>query len=83
MKLLYFARFRQILGKGEEVIELPSGILTVNDLIAWLRSTDDAYAQVFADTRVVRVAIDKEHGKLDTAISGAHEVAFFPPVTGG
>jgi len=83
MKLLYFARFRQILGKGEEAIELPADIRTANELITWLRVKDEAYDLVFSDTRIVRVAIDREHSNLDASIIGAREVAFFPPVTGG
>jgi sulfur-carrier protein len=32
---------------------------------------------------VIRTAIDKVHVKPDTAIRGAKEIAFFPPMTGG
>jgi len=32
---------------------------------------------------VIRAAIDKRHVKPDTAIGGAKEIAFFPPMTGG
>ena len=31
MKLLYFAKIREALGKGEEIISLPSDIITVRD----------------------------------------------------
>lgn len=83
MKLLYFARVKQIVGKGEEEVELPAGIATVSALIEWLKGRDEGYAHAFADLRVVRAAINQAHVQLDAPLEGAHEIAFFPPVTGG
>lgn len=83
MKLLYFARVKQMVGKSEEEVELPAGIATVGALIEWLKGRDEGYAHAFADLRVVRAAINQAHVKLDAPLKGAHEIAFFPPVTGG
>ncbi|MFO0991674.1 MAG: molybdopterin converting factor subunit 1 [Hyphomicrobiales bacterium] len=83
MKLLYFARVKQMVGKGEEEVELPAGIATVGALIEWLKGRDEGYAHAFADLRVVRAAINQAHVQLDASLKGAHEIAFFPPVTGG
>ena len=33
--------------------------------------------------KVIRAAIDRAHVQPDAAISGAREIAFFPPMTGG
>lgn len=82
-KLLYFARMRQIIGKGEEEIALPAEITTVSLLIDFLKARDEAYAAAFADPRIIRAAIDQAHAPLDAPITGAREIAFFPPVTGG
>jgi sulfur-carrier protein len=82
-KILYFARMRQILGKGEEEIAIPGDVTTVSMLIDFLKARDDGYAAAFADPRVIRAAIDQAHAPLDTPIKGAREIAFFPPVTGG
>jgi molybdopterin synthase sulfur carrier subunit len=82
-RLLYFARMRQIIGKGEEDIAVPPHVTTVSQLIDFLKERDDAYASAFADPRVVRAAIDQAHAPLDASIKGAREIAFFPPVTGG
>jgi molybdopterin synthase sulfur carrier subunit len=82
-KLLYFARMRQIIGKGEEDLAIPGHVKTVSMLIDFLKSRDEAYASAFADPRIIRAAIDQAHAPLDTPISGAREIAFFPPVTGG
>jgi molybdopterin synthase sulfur carrier subunit len=82
-KLLYFARMRQIIGKGEEDLAIPADIKTVSMLIDFLKGRDEAYASAFADPRIIRAAIDQAHAPLDAPISGAREIAFFPPVTGG
>ena len=83
MKLLYFAWVRERVGKGEEVVEPPSEIATVADLMIWLAGRGEEYAFAFANPRLIRAAIDRTHVKPDAAIAGAREVAFFPPMTGG
>ncbi|KQT78682.1 molybdopterin converting factor subunit 1 [Methylobacterium sp. Leaf466] len=83
MKLVYFAWVRERVGKAEEIVELPAGIATVADLVGWLRGRGEEYAAAFADAGVVRAAIDKVHAKPDSALAGASEIAFFPPMTGG
>ncbi|WP_119389471.1 molybdopterin converting factor subunit 1 [Taklimakanibacter lacteus] len=82
-KILYFARMRQIIGKGEEDIAIPGEVKTVSMLIDFLKGRDESYAAAFADPRIIRAAIDQAHAPLDTPIAGAREIAFFPPVTGG
>jgi len=83
MKVLYFAWVRERIGKAEEVVEPPPAVKTVGDLILWLKSRGEEYANAFAKPTVIRAAIDHTHVKADTAIAGAREVAFFPPMTGG
>lgn len=82
-KILYFARMRQIIGKGEEDIAIPGEVKTVSMLIDFLKDRDESYAAAFADPRIIRAAINQAHAPLDTPIAGAREIAFFPPVTGG
>jgi sulfur-carrier protein len=55
----------------------------VRDLVEELRGREERYALAFSDLRAVRVAVDQELADLDAPISGAREVAFFPPMTGG
>lgn len=83
MKVLYFAWVRERVGKADEIIEPPAGIKTVGELMNWLAERGDEYAYAFENRQVIRVAIDKAHVKPDTLIAGAHEIAFFPPMTGG
>ena len=83
MKVKYFAWVRERVGKAEETIEPPASVRTVDDLIKWLSARDDSYAYAFERPKVIRAAIGQTHVKADAAISGAREIAFFPPMTGG
>lgn len=83
MKLIYFAWVRERIGKPDEDVELPAGIATVADLVGWLKTRGEEYEYAFENEGVVRAAIDRVHVKPDTALSGAREIAFFPPMTGG
>ena len=81
--LRYFAWVRERIGKTEEVVDLPVGIRTVGDVVAWLAGRGEEYAYAFENPKVVRAAIDRSHVRPDTGIAGAREIAFFPPMTGG
>jgi len=83
MKILYFAWVRERVGKAEETVEPPAAVATVGDLMGWLAGRGDEYAHAFDNPRVIRAAIDRAHVKATTAIAGAREIAFFPPMTGG
>ena len=83
MKILYFARIRQIAGRSMEEVELPPSVATVADLVEFLSARDPSVAAALAERRTLRAAVDQNHVALDAPVSGAREVAFFPPVTGG
>jgi sulfur-carrier protein len=83
MKVKYFAWVRERIGKAEETIEPPDNVRTVGELIAWLSARGESYAYAFEKPKVIRAAIDHTHVKPETAIAGAGEIAFFPPMTGG
>ena len=83
MKLLYFAWVRERIGKPDEEVDVPASVRTVGDLVAWLQGRGEEYAYAFENGHVIRAAIDRNHVKPDTAIAGAREIAFFPPMTGG
>jgi molybdopterin synthase sulfur carrier subunit len=83
MKILYFARLRQIIGRGEDQLDVPACVTSVRELIEFLKERDASCAAAFADLRTVRAAVNQSHVGLDAPLAGAHEVAFFPPVTGG
>jgi sulfur-carrier protein len=77
--ILYFAWVRDAVGVGEEQVDLPERVRTVADLADWLAVRHP----VFGDRDRLRVAVDQVMAGFDTGISGAKEIAFFPPVTGG
>ena len=83
MKILYFARLRQIIGRGQEDIDVPTDVKTVSALIDFLKGRDEGIATAFADMRTLKVAINQSYASFDSSLAGATEVAFFPPVTGG
>ena len=83
MKLRYFAWVRERIGKPEEEVELPASVATIAQLMQWLSRRGEEYAYAFENPKVIRAAIDRTHVKADTAIVGAREIAFFPPMTGG
>jgi sulfur-carrier protein len=83
VRVLYFAWVRERIGKAEEMVEPPATVRTVGDLIEWLKARGEEYAHAFETPRVIRAAIDHTHVKPEALISGAREIAFFPPMTGG
>jgi len=83
VKVRYFAWVRERVGKPEEEIEVPPGVGTVDELMHWLAGHGEEYAHAFENPKVIRAAIDRAHVRPETAIAGASEIAFFPPMTGG
>lgn len=83
IKLLYFASVKERLGKDAEDIEVPPGISTVGGLRAHLSERGGAYADVFAEKKLVKAAVNQDMVAPTASLKGGDEVAFFPPVTGG
>lgn len=83
IKLLYFAWVRERIGRSGETLEVPDGLVTIADLVTWLRTRGPEYLEAFHRPDLVRAAINQMHVKPDSPITGAREIAFFPPVTGG
>ena len=79
--MLYFAWVREMIGTGEEMVDVGEAA-TVGELLDQL-ATDPTRAAAFADRTKLRAAVDQTFVPLDAPIGGAREVAIFPPVTGG
>lgn len=79
----YFAWVREKVGLSEESVSIPANVSTVDELIAWMQTRGDGYANAFAKPTAIRTAIDHRHVKGGFAIGDAREIGFFPPVTGG
>ena len=82
VKLIYFSRIREILGKSSEEIYVKSKV--VRDLIEELQDMGSEYQVLKGKDFKVCFAVDQQLlTDLDSSISGAKEIAFFPPMTGG
>jgi molybdopterin synthase sulfur carrier subunit len=83
MKILYFAWLRERLNRGEEEVSPPPEVLTVSDLIGWLRVRDEATDLAMQKPEIIKAAIDAKIVPHTAAIAGARVIALFPPMTGG
>jgi molybdopterin synthase sulfur carrier subunit len=81
--MLYFAWVRESVGMGQEDVHPPKDVATVAALLDWLVGTSAGHAEAFADRARLRAAIDGGFVGMDAPLGDAHEVAIFPPVTGG
>lgn len=83
VRLVYFAWVRERIGLPDETVELPETVTTAGDLVRWLAGRGDNYAHAFQVPGTIRVAADQTHVPQDEPITGAREIALFPPMTGG
>jgi sulfur-carrier protein len=83
IRVLYFARLRERLGRSEDAFTVPAGVHDVAGLRAWLVARGAPWAQAFAEETRLRAAVDQRMARDDTPLTDGAEVAFFPPVTGG
>ena len=82
VKLKYFSRVREIIGKRSELVEIKSKNL--QDLIEELQSMGEQYSVLKGRDFTVYSAVDQNMvTDVETSIEGATEIAFFPPMTGG
>lgn len=83
MKLVYFAWVRERIGVPEEEVDLPAGVTSAGDLVAWLQSRGPNYEFALAEPKAIRIALDRVHANPSAPLAGVREVALFPPMTGG
>ncbi len=82
--IAYFALIREQIGTSSEQVELPQAVVTVGELVAWLRARGPEFEQAFSDDAAVRVALDFSHvDDANAPLADVAEIAFFPPMTGG
>jgi molybdopterin converting factor subunit 1 len=79
MKVLFFARARDLAGAAEAVMELPPGA-TVADL---RRALSNRHPQLAPLLERCAMAVDNELADANTPISPTAVVALLPPVSGG
>mgnify|MGYP000265232469 CR=1 FL=1 len=75
IKVLFFASFRDRIGRDEDTIEA-SEVLTVAEVWARVAAGRPMPTNTLA-------AVNLDYASLDREVHDGDEVAFFPPVTGG
>jgi molybdopterin synthase sulfur carrier subunit len=83
IKVLYFAKLREDLGKGSEELTLPGEVTTVAALRAHLMTRGATWQTALGPAAALRVAVNQEVAEPGAPVRAGDEVAFFPPVTGG
>ena len=82
VRLKYFSRIRETIGKASELVEIKSE--NIQELIEELQSMGEQYAVLQGRDFIVYSAVDQNMvTDVKTSIEGAREIAFFPPMTGG
>ena len=83
MKILYFAKIKEIIGKNEDSIYIDKQ-MTVEDIVEKLKLIDQSYKLAFNDLKNVKFSINCNYvNSFQTKVKNKDEIAFFPPVTGG
>lgn len=83
LNLTYFAWVRERMGIADETVDLPASVTDVGALVRWLAARDARGQIAFAEPHRIRAAVDGVMMGPDAPLSGAKEIALFPPVTGG
>ena len=82
MKILYFAKISEELGKNEELL-LIKDKLRIIDVVNILKKKNERYNLVFKKISNIKFAINCEYATKNDFITDNDELAIFPPVTGG
>ena len=87
VKVRYFARFRELSGTGEEIIELPEGS-KISDLIGHIKSIHpdfkrEAFSEGYNDEVDINVSKNGRYASFDEELKEGDIVALFPPTSGG
>lgn len=80
LRVRYFARIREIVGRDEQQVSIDAESPTAADLFAVVASEHPELAPL---RRHLRVAVDQDFVDWDAALTDGAEVAFIPPVSGG
>lgn len=83
INLRFFASVRELVGAGQEVLELDQLNATVGEVRTLLLARGGNWAEALAEGRALRMAHNQLMCDAATVVADGDEVAFFPPVTGG
>ena len=82
MKILYFAKLRQLIGRSEDSIKLDNEVM-ISQVIKKLKNKNNTYLNAFNQTKNLKYAVNCEYVKKSFIVRNEDELAIFPPVNGG
>lgn len=83
IKVLYFARLRELFGVDSEELELPGEHAYAAAVVDVLRKRGEPWSKELSLDAGYRMAVNQTLAGLVTPVKDGDEVAIFPPVTGG
>lgn len=81
MRIDYYAKLRDAVGRGTEEVSPPAEVRTLGGLIAWLASREGG--TMLGGAGDVYGAIDDVVAAHDATIGDAKTISLFPAMTGG
>jgi|TARA_B100001939_G_scaffold329830_1_gene326408 molybdopterin synthase sulfur carrier subunit len=83
LKILYFAKIKEVIGKSEDSITINEQT-TVKDIVEKLKIINESYKLAFQDLKNIKCSVNCNYiDSFQTKVTNNDEIAFFPPVTGG
>ena len=83
MKILYFAKIKEVIGKSEDSITIKEQT-TVKEIVEKLKLINESYKLAFQDIKNIKCSVNCNYiNSFQTKVTNNDEIAFFPPVTGG
>ncbi|MEW6133444.1 MAG: molybdopterin converting factor subunit 1 [Pseudomonadota bacterium] len=83
VKVLYFAKLRELFGMENEELELPGERAHAAAVVDLLRKRGEPWSKALALDAGYRMAVNQTLAGLVTPVQDGDEIAIFPPVTGG
>jgi len=80
LTVLYFAAVRDLVGKDEEVVDVPASVGTIEALGEHLAAV---HPELAGRLGYVRFARNEEFARASDAVAEGDTIALIPPVAGG
>ena len=76
MKILYFAKIKEIVGKSEDLINIDEQT-TIKDIVEKLKLIDESYKLAFKDLKNVKCSVNCNYiNSFQTKVTNNDEIAF-------
>lgn len=82
IKVLFFAKTKEIIGVGDIQLAKNDAFKTIDDIRLHLIESGEKYRSAL-ESDALLVALNQSMVPVTSQVADGDEVAFFPPVTGG